>query len=112
MNIKKQKSHLLKTFCYITAIFTVGLSINSTYDYFNPKIFGNWTSTVTSEQVQFEKDGNVKVGDIKDYAYYEILSPTRLIYVIEDMSFDMYYEIEGTTLYWGENKDNLEIFKR
>ncbi|WP_010166327.1 hypothetical protein [Candidatus Epulonipiscium viviparus] len=112
INLKNQKIYILVGGCLIAILLTLGITINFAYKYFNPQLLGEWTSTSTNENIKFEKNGNVRVGTNPKYAYYEILSPTKMLYIVGDISVDMYYELEGRTLYWGESADNIEIFKK
>ncbi len=91
----------------VAAIFLV-----STYNYFRPELYGKWTSQDTNTSIIFYDDGTIKVSDVQYTPYFELISPTKMRYVIEDKIFEMYFKIDGRILYWGMDENNLESFRR
>ncbi|OOB77688.1 MAG: hypothetical protein BEN19_01435 [Epulopiscium sp. Nuni2H_MBin003] len=82
------------------------------YNYFNPTIYGAWRSTSTDQIVEFRRNGEVIIGNTDYIAYIEVISPTKMRYIVDNKTFEMYYQIEGRKLYWGLDIDDLEEFNR
>ncbi|OON97670.1 MAG: hypothetical protein ATN31_07935 [Candidatus Epulonipiscioides saccharophilum] len=111
---KSQKSQLRPidkvTFAALCIFFVV--VVNYANNYFNPPLVGEWKSDQTNEIIYFNETGSVRVGSNNNYATYELLTPTKMSYIVDDKKFNMYYELDGRTLYWGPDKNSSEIFKR
>ncbi len=80
------------------------------YYYFNPSIYGSWVSQITNEKITFNKDGTIELEQADYSPHFEIISPTRIRYIIDNKGFEMYYAIDGRTLYWGMDENSLEVF--
>ncbi|OON94599.1 MAG: hypothetical protein ATN33_04230 [Epulopiscium sp. Nele67-Bin001] len=108
----KKDSHI-----NITHKLTLGLIfvlllffIHRAYYYFNPSIYGSWVSQITNEQITFNKNGTIVLENESYSPNFEIISPTKIRYIVGGKGFEMYYAIEGRTLYWGMDENSLEVF--
>lgn len=99
----------------IGTILLIGVGSGSLYtieQYNNPGLYGKWISTETREEIIFNEDGSVVVSEVIYMPEFELTAPNKMLYTIEDKTFETYYEIDGRSLYWGISKEHLEEFKR
>lgn len=115
-NFTRKKARRYNTFRILAAtIFLVFIAVGSLYGvekFNNPSLEGTWQSIDTGEMITFSKDGEVKVKDSTYIPKYEVVSPNKMQYTIEDKDFTMQYFIEGRILKWGIEGQELEEFKR
>ncbi len=99
----------IKVFGVVILVF-VSLYILSRYR--NPALYGEWTSVTTSQTIRFNQNNTVELEDSFYKPYFEIVSPSKMLYIVDEKIFDMYFELDGRILYWGIDKNNLEKFER
>ncbi|OON90991.1 MAG: hypothetical protein ATN32_02865 [Candidatus Epulonipiscium fishelsonii] len=75
-----------------------------------PELVGTWYSKETGEKIIFNKNGSVELEHVNYIPQYEIITPTKMIYTINNQIFEMNFRIENNLLYWGLNE--LEIFSK
>ncbi len=80
------------------------------YEYFNPDLYGSWVSQITNEKITFNKNGTIDLDSAVYSPNFEIISPTKIRYIVDNKGFEMHYRIEGRNLYWGMDEDSLEVF--
>lgn len=89
-----------------------GCSLYTIEKYNNPSLYGKWISTETHEEIIFNEEGTVTVSEAIYMPEFDLTAPNKMLYTIEDKTFEMYYELDGRSLYWGISKDYMEEFKR
>lgn len=115
-NFTRKKARKYNTFRILAAtIFLTFIAVGSLYGverYNNPPLEGEWQSVETGEVVKFAKDGLVIIEENGYTPKYSIISPNKMAYTIDDKDFTMQYFIEGRTLKWGIEGQELEEFER
>ncbi|ONI41658.1 hypothetical protein AN639_03290 [Candidatus Epulonipiscium fishelsonii] len=75
-----------------------------------PDIVGTWYSEETGEKIIFNENGSVELENVNYIPKYEIITPTKMIYTINNQVFEMNFRIEDNQLYWGISEP--EIFSK
>lgn len=109
----KRKIHYGRVVICLVISVVVGSGIlYGVQQYNNPTIFGKWQSEETNYSVDFNENGTVVLEKSEYNPTFAIISPNKMNYTIDEKVFEMYYHIDGRTLYWGQTEDTLETFKR
>lgn len=115
-NFIRKKARKYNAFRIVAAVvFVTFIAVGALYGtehYNNPALYGKWQSIETGDVVEFRKNGTVVVDETKDNPEYEILSPNRMQYTVNDKDFVMQYNLEGRVLKWGIEGQELEEFTR
>ena len=107
------KLHLGRLFlCIVMLFFICSATLLGVHTYNTPDIYGKWQSEETKKIIEFKQDGTVILKTANEVGEFELLTPNKLSYTIQDKLFIMYYILEGRTLKWGFSKENVEVFKR
>lgn len=80
--------------------------------YEHPSLVGKWKSVETGQVIHFTNNGKVKLRATHQTGYYQIESPSKMVYTLEDKNFNMYYVLEDRQLAWGITPDKMEHFVR
>lgn len=109
----KRKLHYGRALLCLGIVMAIGGSLlYSVHSYNYPSIYGKWESTQTNRRVKFNKDGTVTLQTEGSTPIFTLISSNKMNYTVDKKVFEMYYNIEGRTLYWGQNEDSVEIFIR
>lgn len=115
-NFSKKNVRKYNTFRILAAtIFITFVAVGSLYSvqqYNNPNLSGKWQSSETGQIVEFTSEGKVLIKDIGYTPEYEIIGSDKMYYTIDDKDFMMQYNLEGRTLKWGLEGQELEEFTR
>lgn len=110
---KKEKQPVGRLVGAILIITMICIGTLYSYErYSNPDLYGKWQSELTGESIVFGKDGTMILENKKSQSTYEIIAPGKMRYTIEGKVFEMQYHIEGRTLSWGVEGEDLEQFVR
>ena len=109
MKSRKRKKIRLLVILTILVIVGIGTANLANNYYNNNSLVGHWVSEETGKTVTFTEDGRVEVDKIKTGDYI-ISSVGSMVYIIEDHTFDMSYQVDGRNLIWGIDEE--EKFKR
>lgn len=75
-----------------------------------PILTRTWQSEDTGVVLTFTENGSVDFKEDLPSGTYHIVSPNTMEYTIEGKTFVMIYELKDKKLYWGMDKDKLEVF--
>lgn len=114
---KKKKSKSVRPISHmiIGTITLIGIGACSLYSiekYNNPVLYGKWISKETQEEIVFHEDGTVTLNDVIYTPKFQLVSPNKMLYTIEEKQFETYYHIDGRYLEWGMSETEVEQFKR
>lgn len=112
---KNNKSARPISHMIIGTIALIGVGACSLYGierYNKPQLYGKWISTETHEEIAFNEDGTVTLNDVIYTPKFQLISPNKMLYTIEDKQFETYYHIDGRYLDWGMSETEVEQFKR
>lgn len=113
-NNKKRTNKSISRMVIGTVLF-IGLGAGSLYGiekYNNPQLYGKWVSTETKEEIIFNENGTVTLNDIIYTPKFQVVSSNRMVYTVEEKTFETYYQLDGRSLQWGLSEKSMEQFKR
>lgn len=109
----KKKNSISRIIIGTMCLLGIGGGCLYTIEQYNePKLVGTWISKETGEEVTFNSDGTMTLNEVIESPTYQILSPSKMLYNIEEKQFEMYYNLDGRILSWGLNENNIENFDR
>lgn len=97
------------------ALFMVFIAVGILYGvekFNNPSLVGKWKSVDTGEMITFSTNGEVIIEEDTYIPKYKVIGPNKMEYTVDEKDFVMEYFIEGRTLKWGIEGNELEEFKR